>query len=165
MSKRISDAIEKILNQQIKNEMNSYTLYRAMGNCLEYSGWNGASKLWKKYADEEKGHAEKIISFMQDRDCLPQIPSTDQPQKEFKGIKEIVMASDEHEKTITKNWKEIASLAWKEADLMTFNLAQQFENEQLEEEAKMIYWIDRIDMMETTGVPLYHLDEEMGDKV
>ena len=55
MSKRISDAIEKILNQQIKNEMNSYTLYRAMGNCLEYSGCNGASKLWKKYADEEKG--------------------------------------------------------------------------------------------------------------
>ena len=165
MAKRISDAIEKILNQQIKNEMNSYTLYRAMGNCLEYSGWNGASKLWKKYADEEKGHAEKIISFMQDRDCLPQIPSTDQPQKEFKGIKEIVIASDEHEKTITKNWKEIASMAMKETDLMTFELASWFIQEQREEEMKMIYWIDRLEILETTGAPLYHLDEEMGDKV
>ena len=54
-TKRISDNIEKILNTQIANEMNSSALYRAMGNCLEYSGWNGASKLWKKYADEEKG--------------------------------------------------------------------------------------------------------------
>ena len=52
---RISESIEKILNAQIKNEMNSYTLYRAMSNCMEYSGWEGASKLWKKYADEEKG--------------------------------------------------------------------------------------------------------------
>ena len=52
-TRRISDNIEKILNAQIANEMNSSILYRAMGNCLEYNGWVGASKLWKKYSTEE----------------------------------------------------------------------------------------------------------------
>ena len=66
-TKRISDNIEKILNTQIANEMNSSILYRAMGNCLEYNGWNGASKLWKKYSLEETGHAEKIINYMQEK--------------------------------------------------------------------------------------------------
>ena len=59
-TKRISDNIEKILNAQIANEMNSSALYRAMGNCLEYNGWVGAAKLWKKYSTEETGHAEKL---------------------------------------------------------------------------------------------------------
>ena len=163
--KRISDAIELILNSQIANEMNSSKLYLSMGNYLEYKGWVGAANLWKKYAEEENKHAEKIISYMQDRDCLAQIPLTIQPPKEFPGIKEIVVKSDEHEIKITKDWKTIAQTALKEMDLMTFELAQQFVNEQIEEEAKMIYWIDRISVMESTNTSLYFLDKEMGDKV
>ena len=151
---RISKEIEKILNAQIKNEMNSYILYRAMSNCLEYSGWEGASKLWKKYADEENGHAEKIIDYMQERDCKPQIPLTVQPPKDFEGIKSIVDKSDKHEIKITGDWKEIAKAAIKESDFLTFELAQDFLKEQREEEAKMIYWIDRISVLESTGASL-----------
>ena len=162
---RISKNIETILNSQIANEMNSSKLYRSMSNCLEYSGWEGAAKLWKKYADEENEHAEKIISYMQDRDCKPIIPLTVQPPKDFAGIKSIVQQSDKHEVKITNDWKEIAKSAMKEFDFMTFELAQWFIKEQTEEEAKMIYWIDRISVLESTNTPLYFLDKEMGDKV
>ena len=164
-TRRISDNIEKILNAQIANEMNSSILYRAMGNCLEYNGWVGASKLWKKYSTEETGHAEKIINYMQDRNCMPIIPATTLPQQKFEGIEEIVAKSDEHEILVTSQWKKIASEAMKEADLMTFELAQWFVNEQIEEEAKMIYWLDRIEMYKKTNKSLGDLDEEMGDKV
>ena len=160
-TKRISDNIEKILNAQIANEMNSSALYRAMGNCLEYNGWVGAAKLWKKYSVEETGHAEKIINYMQDRDCMPIIPATTLPQQKFEGIEDIVAKSDEHEILVTSQWKKIASEAMKEADLMTFELAQWFVNEQIEEEAKMIYWLDRIEMYKKTNKPLSDLDKEM----
>jgi ferritin len=159
--KRISDEIEKILNLQIANELNSEKLYSAMSNCMEYKGWNGAAKLWKKYSEEEHKHAEKIISFMQDLNCLPQIPATIQPQKEFEGIKDIVIKSDEHEWLITTQWKNIASKAMKESDLLTFGLAQEFIKEQVEELAKTNYWVSRIEMYEVTKKPLGDLDSEM----
>jgi ferritin len=162
---RLSAPIEKILNTQIANELNSEKLYRAMGNCMEYSGWNGAAKLWKKYASEEHGHAEKIISFMQDLDCLPQISATIEPQKKFEGIKDIVLKSDEHEWLITTQWKTIAQTALKENDLLTFGLAQEFIKEQVEELAKTNYWVNRIEMFELTNKPLGDLDDEMGEKV
>ena len=160
-TKRISDNIEKILNAQIANEMNSSALYRAMGNCLEYNGWVGASKLWKKYSTEETGHAEKIINYMQDRDCMPIIPATTLPQQKFEGIEDIVAKSDEHEILISSQWKKIASEAMKEADLMTFELAQWFIKEQTSEEKKMIYWKDRIEVLKSTNTPLYFIDKEM----
>ena len=160
-TKRISDNIEKILNTQIANEMNSSILYRAMGNCLEYNGWVGASKLWKKYSTEETGHAEKIINYMQDRDCMPIIPATTLPQQKFEGIEDIVAKSDEHEILISNQWKKIASEAMKEADLMTFELAQWFIKEQTSEEKKMIYWKDRIEVLKSTNTPLYFIDKEM----
>ena len=160
-TKRLSDNIEKILNTQIANEMNSSALYRAMGNCLEYNGWVGAAKLWKKYSIEETGHAEKIINYMQDRDCMPIIPATTLPQQKFEGIEDIVAKSDEHEILVTSRWKKIASEAMKAAVLMSFELAQWFVNEQIEEEAKMIYWLDRIEMYKKTNKPLSDLDKEM----
>lgn len=162
---RISKNIETILNSQIANEMNSYKLYRAMSSWLEYSGWDGAAKLWKKYAAEENDHAEKIIDYMQSRDCKPQIPLTMQPPKDFEGIESIANKSDKHEIKITDDWKKIAEESLKERDFLTFELAQDFLKEQREEEEKMIYWVDRIEVLKSTNTPLYFIDKEMGEKV
>ena len=96
---------------------------------------------------------------------MPIIPATTLPQQKFEGIEEIVAKSDEHEILVTSQWKKIASEAMKEADLMTFELAQQFLLEQREEELKVIYWLDRIEMYKKTNKSLGDLDEEMGDKV
>ena len=159
---RLSPQIEKILNLQIANELNSSKLYRAMSNGLEYSGWNGAAKLWKKYAEEESKHAEKVIDYMQDLDCLPQIPATEMPPKEWDDIKVVAQKSYDHEWVITTQWKKIAAEAMKEADLLTFGLAQEFIKEQVEELRKSQYWLDRIEMFEKNGRPLGDIDDEMG---
>ena len=162
---RLNKNIETILNSQIANEMNSSKLYRSMSNCLEYSGWIGAAKLWKKYAEEENSHAEKVISYMQDRDCKPQIPLTILPPQDFEGIKVIVQQSDKHEIKITNDWKKIAEAGLNERDFLTFELAQEFLKEQREEEEKLVYWMDRISMLESTNTSLYFLDKEMEEKV
>lgn len=161
--KRISDEIEKLLNAQIVNETINSSIYRAMANCLEYNGWDGAVKLYKKHSDEERGHAEKIIQYMQDRDCLPQIAGIPAPQKEYKGIKEIIIKTDELEQQTTAQWKKIASVAIspEEKDILTFEIAQWFLNEQIEEEAGSSYWVNRVEMFEATNKPLGDLDKEM----
>ena len=157
---RISEEIEKVLNQQIANEMRNSFIYRSMANCLEYKGWKGAVKLYKAHSDEERGHAEKIIQYMQDRDCIPQIPAVEAPQKEYVDIKDIILKTDLLEQKTTKEWREIASKVSKE-DLLTFEMSQWFLLEQIQEESSSNYWVNRVSMLESTGAPLYHLDKEM----
>ena len=151
---RISESIEKILNQQIANEMTNSFVYRSMANCMEYNGWNGTVKLYKKHSDEGRDHAEKVIQYMQDRDCLPQIPTVLAPKKEYDGIKDIILKTDELEIKTTKQWKEIAALAMKETDLLTFEFAQWFINEQIQEEFESDYWVNRVEMLELTKAAL-----------
>lgn len=163
--KRISDAIENVLNSQIQHEYNNAKVYRAMANCLEFNGWSGAAKLWKVYSKEEIGHAEKIIEYMQDRDCQPIIPGIEMPIQKYKGIKEIVNLSNDKEITTTKQWTDIYTLALEEKDYLTMELAKEFLLEQREEEAKTIYWIDRIVMYESSNKSLGDIDKEMEKKV
>lgn len=158
---RISENIEKVLNTQIANEMRNYFIYRSMANCMEYKGWKGSVKLYKAHALEEKDHAERIIQYMQDRDCLPQIPAVSAPQKEYEDIKDIILKTDALEQRTTGEWKLIASAAMKESDLLTFELSQWFLNEQTSEEKDSNYWVNRVEMLESTGAPLYYLDKEM----
>lgn len=158
---RISEEIEKVLNQQIANEMRNSFIYRSMANCLEYKGWKGAVKLYKAHSDEERGHAEKIIQYMQDRDCIPQIPAVVAPQKEYEGIKDIILKTDALEQRTTKEWVVISATAIKEGDKLTYDIAQWFTTEQIQEESASNYWVNRVSILESTGAPLYHLDKEM----
>lgn len=162
---RISENVEKILNSQIANETRNAAIYRAMANCMEYDGWKGPVKLYKAHSEEEKQHAERIIQYMQNRDCLPQIPAVIAPQKEYEGIKDIILKTDELEIKTTAEWKAITSVAMKENDLLTFELCQWFLNEQIQEESESNYWVNRMELLEKNGASLYFLDDEMGEKV
>lgn len=160
---RFSEKIEKLLNAQIANEMRNSFIYRAMANCMEYKGWKGPVKLYKAHSDEERSHAEKIIQYMQDRDCIPQIPAVEAPQKEYIDIKDIILKTDLLERKTTKEWIVISSAAITEGDKLTYDIAQWFTTEQIQEEADSNYWISRVSMLESTSAPLYHLDKEMGE--
>lgn len=161
---RFSEQVEGILNMQIANEIRNSFIYRSMANCMEYNGFDGAVKLYKKHSDEERDHAERVIKYMQDRDCLPKIPSVEAPQKEYESIKDIILKTDEVEKKTSEEWRKISLMALQEKDMLTFEMSQWFLNEQTQEESESNYWVNRMQMLEKTGAPLYYLDEEMGDK-
>ena len=58
---RLNSSIQSILNQQIKNELISSQIYRAMSMCLDAKGYVNASKVYFKYANEELEHINKSI--------------------------------------------------------------------------------------------------------
>lgn len=158
--KRISDKIHMALKAQLKNELDSSRLYLAMSQWLEFNGWFGAAKLWKKYADEELVHVDRFYKYMQDRNAMPCTPVAKEQPTEFKGIKEIVIASYEHEVQVS-NWiRDIALAALNEKDLHTYDFMMELIREQTEEEAKTLYWVDRVEMLEQQNVSLFFLDKE-----
>lgn len=157
--KRISEELEKRINTHIELEENSSRLYRAMGEWFEYNGWFNAAKLWKKYADEEMTHCSKFYQYLQDRDVLPITPMVKEQSNEYESMEKIVEASYKHEIEVSKELSKTATMALKEGDLTVFGFMHWFIQEQIEEEAKMMAFLDRIDMLKQTNTSLFFMEE------
>ena len=76
----------------------------------------------------------------------------------IKDIKDMVEVALEHEMEVTKNWEDIAKLAKDEDDSTTFEFAQWFLKEQIEEEDKMRTIIEKIEL----DMPKYEIDCYIG---
>ena len=94
---RLDKKIIEILNKQIKNELNSSQMYRAMGCWLDNTKWPSSTKVFCKYADEELVHMCKIYQYLFDRNCKAVVPTSDEQKQEFKDIKEMIEAALQHE--------------------------------------------------------------------
>jgi len=152
---RLSEKIVKLLNEQIKNELESSQIYKAMSCWLDEEGWIGASKYYFKSGNEELIHMDKIYEYLFDKNCRALTPGCTEVKNDYKDIKTIVEESLNHEMEVTKMWNNIADTALAEKDNDTYALAQWFLKEQIEEEAKFrdILFKFRLEM------PKYEQDE------
>jgi len=163
--KRISEEIHTMLNNQLKNELDSSRLYLAMSEWMEFNGWFGGAKLWRKYSDEELAHMHKFYEYMQDRDAMPKTPMAKEQPLNFDSVEKIVQDSYLHEIQVSTWIKEIALKALQEKDLHTYEFAVKMIGEQTEEEAKVLYWVDRLEMLKSTDTSLFFLDKEFEEAV
>lgn len=155
---RLEKKVIEILNKQIKNELNSSQMYRAMSCWLDDQKWTAATKTFFKYADEELTHMTKIYQYLFDRNCKVTVPTCDEQKDDFKDIKDLVENALQHEMDVTKNWEDISELAKDEKDNTTYEFAQWFLKEQIEEEDKMRTIIEKIDL----DMPKYEIDDYIG---
>ena len=160
--KRISDKIEALINQQIQKELTNSLLYLSMANWADYEGWTGLAELYRKHSTEELGHRDKFISYMLDRNAMPQTPSQtfDKVPNEFDGVKGILEATVKREIEATDSIKKINMQAMEEGDCLTKTFLTEMLKEQIEEEASAMNWMDRIEIYESTNSPLILLDKE-----
>ena len=158
----IKETIINLLNYRIQQEEQSSRLYESMSNWLDLKGFSGASKLWLKYSEEETLHKKWAIDYLLKLNILPIIPKQEQPLLEFKGLPQIIALSFEHEINITNQCKEFSAACLKEGDLITFNLAQKYLDEQVEEISKIQLWIDKLNSFGDDLIALRLLDNEMG---
>lgn len=152
---RLSEEIVKILNDQIKNELMSSQIYRGMSCYLDETGWVDASKYFFKAAQEELTHMDKIYQYIFERNSLAVVPVTEEVKQKFETIREVVEESLKHEIEVTKNWENIAESADKAGDNTTYEFAQWFLKEQVEEENKFRDMLDKINL----DMPKWRIDE------
>lgn len=157
----ISQRIIDLFNYRIKKEEESSRLYLSMSVWAGINGLFGAEKLWKKYADEELEHAGWARQFLLDMNIKPIIPQLDQQQQEFEGLSDIITKTLEHEVDVTQQCNELAKACMEESDFISFNVAQQYTGEQINEIAKATYWRDRLEVFGTSAVSIRLLDDEM----
>lgn len=164
---RISQGVVNLINKQIQRELESSHLYWAIYTWLNFNGYLNSAEVYKKYAEEERSHADKFIDYLLDKDVKPIFPATSMPSTDkFVDLVDVLNASYEHECQITDWLNEICCEANETEDYTTLKFMDWFMKEQIEEEAKFKNLLDIWKVLgksENKGLALIELDEMVGE--
>jgi ferritin len=158
----ISKKVEKAINEQIKKEEYSSRLYLAMASWCHANGYPGAAAFLYKHADEERMHQLKFVHYLNDRNGYAVLEPVEQPPFKFKALVDIFKDILKHEEFITASINELYFLATTEKDYTTANFLQWFITEQLEEENLVNGILDKMNLVGTDKMGLFHIDKELG---
>ncbi|RYE39571.1 MAG: ferritin [Sphingobacteriales bacterium] len=132
----ISADIENLLNQQIKKEAHSSSLYLSMASWCDRNGFDNSAEYFFKQSDEERHHQMKLFRYVLDMGGQAVSPEVTGIKAEFNSFREVFEEALEQEIEITQSFKNIASKCHKEQDFVTMEFLNWFLKEQREEEYK-----------------------------
>jgi ferritin len=134
--------VVETLNYRIQQEEDSSRLYEQASLWFDNYGYLNLSELYKKYACEEKAHADWSKSYLLDYGYTPELRQLKLQDTEFESCLQIFEITLEHELEITRQCEELASLALKEGNHVLYALASKYCKEQQEEIGKAVQLID-----------------------
>lgn len=144
MKSNLSSAILQLLNEQIAHELYNSNLYKKIGSYLKNIGLdNIGDHFYDDQTKEEHSHADKITSFLVDRNEKVELLSIPEVNIEFTDIIQIAELYVVQEQLTTSYLTKIASQSLIENDYITFGFMQEMINYQRVEESESITFRDR----------------------
>ena len=158
----LSTALEKAINDQIKNELYSAYLYLSMSAHFEANNMPGSARWMRLQSNEEMSHAMKLFDYVYERGGRVVLQAIDQPPADFGSTLEIFEQALGHEQKVTGMINAIYELAVKENDYPTQIELQWFITEQVEEEKSAGDIVEQLKMVGDHGPSLIMLDRALG---
>ncbi len=160
----LDETVEKALNDQIKEELNSYYIYLSMEAYFESESLDGFATWMELQAQEEIEHAMRFFRYINERGGRVKLQSLEEPKSDWDSPKEAFKDAYEHEQYITNKIDELVDLAEEKNDKATRNMLEWFVEEQVEEEASTEEIIDKLEMVGESGPGLLALDNALGQR-
>ena len=132
-SERFVDA----LNDQVAREFAAAHQYTAIGAYYADETYPQLSAFFYKQAEEEREHALKMVSYLQDTSSPVTFTSIDAPQTDFEDHIAPIRLALKQEQTVTVSISELFGVARDTKDFQSEQFLQWFLEEQTEEESSM----------------------------
>jgi ferritin len=161
----IGDRLLKAINDQIKNELESYYIYHSMAAYFHSISLDGMGHWMRCQAHEELTHAMKFFDHILDRGGKVVLQDLKQLKTEWASPAEAFKNAYEHEQFISGKINELMSIARDEKDYPVEPLLDWFTKEQIEEEATSGKIADELEMAGNDKSALLMLDRELGTRV
>lgn len=158
----LSNAVEKAINDQIKNELYSAYLYLSMSAYLESANLPGMARWMRLQSDEEMAHAMKFFDYVYDRGGRVVLQAIDQPPAEFGSPLDVFEKALAHEQKVTGLINQIYDLAVKENDYPSQIELQWFITEQVEEEKSAGDIVELLKVIGDHGPSVIMVDTQLG---
>lgn len=160
----MNEKLRLLLETQIIREMESAYLYRDMSRFYALKGLNGFASWFKKQAEEEMEHAEKIADYLIERDSFYEYSNIEFMKVDYQDVRQPLVKQLEHEKVVTGLIHNLYKVAEEVGDVAAKIFLNWFVEEQVEEEANAKALIDKIDLVGMGGVAIYQLDKELANR-
>jgi len=157
IGKKLNDA----MNEQIKNELESYYIYLSMAAWLHSKALDGMGHWMRVQAHEEMLHAMKFFNHLIDRGGKVALKDLKQLKVQWKSPLEVFQDALEHEKFISKKINDLMSIARQEKEYASEPLLAWFTDEQIEEESNANKITEQLEMVGTDKSGLLMLDREL----
>jgi ferritin len=157
IGKKLNDA----MNEQIKNELESYYIYLSMAAWLHSKALDGMGHWMRVQAHEEMLHAMKFFNHLIDRGGKVALKDLKQLKVQWKSPLEVFQDALEHEKFISKKINDLMSIARQEKEYASEPLLAWFTDEQIEEESNASKITEQLEMVGADKSGLLMLDREL----
>ncbi len=157
----ISKTMQDALNVHIEEEMYSSNLYLAMAVHCEAVNLKGFAHWMRVQSQEEQKHALKFIDHLVDRGGRVQIKAIPEPPDDYKSPRDIFEKTLAHEKDVSRKIHKLYELALGEKDYATQNFLQWFISEQVEEEAHVTEYAEKLKMIGESSNAIFWIDKEL----
>lgn len=155
-----SQPVVDLINEQIRNELQSHAIYLAMSAWYETTPFKGIAAKYHAAALEEHGHAMKFYQYLADRDGRIRILPLPEPPFEYASVVDAAKAALEQEKTVSAQIRKIYAQAQSDGDFETLSFLQWFLNEQVEEEKTAQDFLGYAELAAGNPIALLELDEK-----
>ena len=133
LSERFVDA----LNAQIGREFAAAHQYVAIGAHYAATTFPQLSAFFYRQADDERGHAMRMVNYLLDRDAKVDFGEIPEPRTDFPDHVAPISAALDQERQVTVQIHELFEIARETRDFQSEQFLQWFLEEQVEEEAGM----------------------------
>lgn len=163
---RLSKKIEELLNHQVTKEAHAAQIYLSYGCWADDQEYAGVANFLFRHAQEERNHMMKVMQYIMERGGKAKITALAAPPKDPQNIQDCFEKIFQHEIDNTTAIYNIVNATMSEKDWATWNFAQWFVKEQIEEE-KLI--LDLLGELKLAGGPnatsesLLYLDNQIGN--
>lgn len=161
----INQRIKAMMNQQIKNELESYYIYLSMVAYFHSLNLDGMAHWLRCQAHEEMTHAMKFFDYIIDRGDRVELLDLKQLQTSWNSPAEAWQSAYQHEQFITGKINELMKAAREENEYITEPLIAWFINEQVQEEADTLKIAEQVKLVNESKEGLLLLDRELGTRV
>ncbi|MEZ4587919.1 MAG: ferritin [Gemmatimonadales bacterium] len=159
---RISQTMQRALNDQINKEFGAAYLYLSMAAFFAEKNLNGFAKWMRMQAVEEGKHAMRIFDFVEDRGGRVVLESIDRPPPDFPSALAVFEHARDHEAQVSAGIHALFEQAGGEKDWATQAMLQWFITEQVEEEKTSTEIVDTLRMIGDSPSGIYMFDQELG---
>ena len=160
----LSENIQQALNKQLNAEFLSAYTYLSVAAYFEGLDLNGFAHWMKIQYQEELMHAERIYTFINDRDGRVLLQALDTPQSEWDSPLAAFKFALEGERALSEKIYAVVDAALAERDHATHTFMQWFVNEQVEEEAIVRDIVSDMERVSESRDGLFLMDRDLAGR-
>ncbi|RCH56041.1 ferritin [Mucilaginibacter hurinus] len=157
----LSVGVEAAINQQIKKEAQSSSIYLAMASWCDRNGFDNSADYFFKQSEEERAHQLKFYKYVLDMGGTAISPEVTNIKIEYNSFREVFEDALEQEVSVTESIKAIAARCHKEQDYVTLEFLNWFFKEQREEEYKARRALELFDVIGEAGTGRWEIDHHV----